>query len=222
MKTKLKYLNIIFILFVLSPIKVSAMQIFVKDIEGKNFSLEVESSDTIEAVKEKIYQEKNIEVKKQRLIFGGKELEEGRTLADYNIEKDATIHLSIKLTFYKINVIESEYGTIEPNKNTARENEEINVTITPKENYQIKNINVYKTNNKDEHIIVENNTFTMPDEDITIEVEFQEKELISNDVVDKTENITTNPKTGDNIYIIFLINMISLCCLSFLKNTYLF
>ena len=63
MKTKLKYLIIIFILFVLSPIKVSAMQIFVKDIEGKNFILEVESSDTIEAVKEKIYQEKNIEVK---------------------------------------------------------------------------------------------------------------------------------------------------------------
>lgn len=86
------------------------MQLFVKTLTGKTVSIEVEEGESIEDVKAKIAEKEGIPAEQQRIIFGGQQLQDGKTIDDYNIGDDATLHLVLRLRGGVTGLIKSALG----------------------------------------------------------------------------------------------------------------
>ena len=125
MNIKKLLLTILVFFVVLFPSKVFAMEIYIKTLTGENITLETEPNETIKKLKEKIEPLENISVDNQRLIFAGKELEDNKTLSDYNIQKESTIHLVRKIKQVKL-IFDANGGSFKNNEITKEITDIIN------------------------------------------------------------------------------------------------
>lgn len=175
--------------------------VFIKNSKGITVPFYFESGDSIDNVKTKYSEKVNIPKNKIVLKYNEKELEDERTLADYNIQKYETLDAYVK---FDINTsVEEGKGNITSSQNTALSGEKITITLNPDSEYELSKLivnGIEKTNE------VQNNELNIEcgDEDINVKVSYKLKEKEEENV------LISNPATGDNIikYIIAFITSV--------------
>ena len=80
-----------------SGASVNRMQIFIKTLNGKTLTLDAVHNESVGKLKVKIFEKEGVPTEQQRLLFSGKQLEDSRTIGDYNIQKSNTLHLCLRL-----------------------------------------------------------------------------------------------------------------------------
>jgi len=203
--------NFIFIfvfVVIVIPTNCFSMQIYVNTLTGESITIEVESTDTIEAVKVKIYEgfkEKGNEEflpELQRLVFNSTNLEDGRTLADYVVPKESTIHVILRKTFYNINYKLSNLTSI--NLEKVEMGKDLEITLAADSNYRLPDsISVSMSEEVFDKFTYDKETgkVIILSDDITGDIE------ISAEAIEIEED---NPKTFDNITQSILIGTVSL------------
>lgn len=197
----------------------------VENSDGLKIPFRFESGDSIDNVKVKYSKKTNIPPEKLVIKYKGKELSDGRTLADYNIQMDSTLNVYVKVN---INLsVNNGHGSVDASSNSALSGDMVTITLKPDQGYELDEITVNGKSLKSE--VTDNKLqIKCKNEDINVIVSYKSNEVnnssetesnnINKDTINQKDNSKNNyPKTGDNFLLHIVTIIVSVCAVIILK-----